>query len=122
MATSINIRLSDELEEKLKKTVEEVKDQTPLGAEVNNSTVVRGALEDFIKKIEEEKEGIKNVSYNLSAIDNEKELEKFDKLLECMFEVIKENNSLETGVSEKILLSILTKIKLHTLKHKMKFI
>ena len=50
MATSINVRLSDELEESLKNA-------TPRGAEVNNSTIVRGALEDFIENIEEEKEG-----------------------------------------------------------------
>ena len=58
MATSINVRLSDELEGKLKKSVEEIKFNTPRGAEVNNSTVVRGALEEFIEKKEEEKKGI----------------------------------------------------------------
>lgn len=122
MATSINVRLSDELEEKLKKTVEEVKDIAPLGAEVNSSTIVRGAIEDFIKKIKEEKEGIKNISYNLSEIENEKELERFNKLLESMIKVVKDSNSFENGISEELLLSILTQIKIDFLNHKIKFI
>ena len=54
MATSINLRLNDELEQRLKEKVEEIKKVTPLGAEVNNSTVVRGALVDFFEKIDKD--------------------------------------------------------------------
>lgn len=122
MATSINVRLSDELEENLKNIIEEVRHKTPLGAEVGNSTVVRGALQDFINKVQDEKKGIKNISYNLSEIQNEKELERFNKLLDSLIKVVKDSKFSDKGISEKILLSILTKIKLHTLKHKMKFI
>lgn len=70
MATSINVRLSDELEEKLKKTVEELKKETPLGAEVNNSTIVRGALEEFIINQELKRKGIKEYTLSVGEMSN----------------------------------------------------
>lgn len=122
MATSINVRLSDELEENLKNIIEEVRHKTPLGAEVGNSTVVRGALQDFINKVQDEKKGIKNISYNLSEIQNEKELERFNKLLDSLIKVVKDSKFSDKGISEKLLLGILTKIKIDSLNHKIKFI
>lgn len=50
MATSINLRINDELEQKLNEKVEELKRRSPIGAEVNKSTVVRGALIQFLNK------------------------------------------------------------------------
>lgn len=83
MATSINVRLSDELEENLKKTVEEIKNSTPRGAEVNNSTVVRGALEEFIEKTEEEKQGIYKfpIYLNLEKEEGQKLQEKLQEII-----------------------------------------
>lgn len=83
MATSINVRLSDELEAKLKETVEEIKNNTPRGAEVNNSTVVRGALEEFIEKTEEEKQGIYKfpIYLNLNNEDGRELQEKLNELI-----------------------------------------
>lgn len=83
MATSINVRLSDELENNLKKTVEEIKSSTPRGAEVNNSTVVRGALEEFIEKTEEEKQGIYKfpVYLNLEKEEGENLKKKIEKIV-----------------------------------------
>ena len=57
MSTSINVRLSDELEKKLKSTVEQVKRKTPNGAEVNSSTIVRASIEEFIEKNEFSQKG-----------------------------------------------------------------
>ncbi len=67
----IRARVSDEFEEKLKNVVEDVKSRTPLGAEVNSSTIVRGAVEDFIQKIEDEKNGILEVKFDIENLDNE---------------------------------------------------
>lgn len=83
MATSINVRLSDELENKLKNTVEEIKNTTPRGAEVNNSTVVRGALEEFMEKAEEEKKGIYKfpIPLNLEKEEGEKLQKKLKEII-----------------------------------------
>lgn len=79
MATSINLRINDELEKKLKETVEDIKKNTPLGAEVNNSTVVRGALIDFFNKLEEEKKDIQVIKFDLNKISEDK-LRKLEKI------------------------------------------
>lgn len=50
MATSINLRINDELEKRLKEKVEELRAKAPIGAEVSNSSVVRGALIDFFNR------------------------------------------------------------------------
>ena len=73
MATPLNIRLDDEREEALKEILEELKENTPVGSEVNNSTIMRGALDKFKKDISEEKQGIRKISYKLNNL-NEKEL------------------------------------------------
>ncbi|EHI96991.1 hypothetical protein CDLVIII_0253 [Clostridium sp. DL-VIII] len=123
MATSINVRLSDELEEKLKSTVEEVKKKTPLGAEVNNSTIVRGALEDFIKKIENEEKGIKTVSYNFSELENEeKELEVLRDLLKDMSNALGDVKNSDKGTAKYLLSMVLSQIQLHYLQEKTKFL
>ena len=100
METSINLRVNDELEKKLKETVEEIKKNTPLGAEVNNSTVVRGALIDFFNRLEEEKKDIKTVKFNLKAITDKEKLEKLLKASEEIGELFKAGyeGEFETGI------------------------
>lgn len=106
MATSINVRLSDELEKKLNDTVNEVKKNTPIGAEVNNSTIVRGALEDFFNKLEEDKKGIKNVKYDLSILDC-KECKEAEEIINNMLNILKnENRSAAEKFIKKIMISI----------------
>lgn len=123
MATSINVRLSDELEEKLKSTVEEVKKKTPLGAEVNNSTIVRGALEDFIKKIENEEKGMKIVSYNFSELENEeKELEVLMNILKDMSNMLGNVKNEDKGSAKFLLQVIINKMLLECLQEKTKFL
>ena len=90
MSTSINVRLSDALEQKLKFTVNEVKGKAPLGAEVNNSTIIRGALENFINKIEEESKGIKTIKYEIQSLELN-ELEQMDLAVEQISKSIKDN-------------------------------
>lgn len=85
MATSINLRLNDELEQRLKRKVEEIKKVTPLGAEVNNSTVVRGALIDFFEKIDKENNGEKKISFYPNQFSNE-ELSNIEKAIDGLIE------------------------------------
>lgn len=85
MATSINFRINDKLEQKLKETVEELKKTSPLGAEVNASTVVRGALIEFLTKFEErEKEpwGYDMKTKQISARVDEQLLEEVNSIIE----------------------------------------
>ena len=89
MATSINLRINDELEERLKSKVEEIKKVTPLGAEVNNSTVVRGALIDFFNKIDRENEGERTVKFNLKSL-SDKDIKEMDDLFQIIFKSIEE--------------------------------
>lgn len=96
MATSINLRINDELEERLKEKVEEIKKISPLGAEVNNSTLVRGALVDFFEKLDKEKNGQKNISFYPNQFSNE-ELKNissaFDKILSNIDNFIEEEKA-----------------------------
>ncbi len=72
MATQINTRLSDELEEKLNILVEHMKKEAPRGTDVTSSSVVRGGLEKFIEEREFEKEGIVLLPISLKhATDND---------------------------------------------------
>lgn len=89
MATSINLRLNDELEQRLKEKVEEIKKVTPLGAEINNSTVVRGALTEFFNKIDRENDGERSVKFNFKKL-SVKDIEEMDDLLHVIFESMKE--------------------------------
>jgi len=91
MATSINLRINDELEKKLREKVKEIKEVTPVGAEVNNSTVVRGALVDFFDKIDRENAGERTVNFNLKKFTNE-ELEEIYSLLEKTINSLNEVN------------------------------
>lgn len=89
MATSINLRINDELEERLKRKVEEIKKVTPLGAEVNNSTVVRGALIEFFNKIDRENEGERKVKFNFRKL-SDKDIEEMDDLFQVIFKAIED--------------------------------
>lgn len=101
MSTSINVRLSDALEQKLKFTVNEIKGKAPLGAEVNNSTIIRGALENFINKIEEESKGIKTIKYEIQSLELN-ELEQMDLAVEQISKSIKDNLNLSENTKEKL--------------------
>lgn len=71
MAKSINLRVNDELEKRLEEKVEEIKKKTPLGAEVNNSTVIRGALIEFFENIDREKEGKRKLEVDLRGLSSD---------------------------------------------------
>lgn len=119
MATSLNFRLNDELQKKLEDTVKEVKQRTPLGAEVSNSTVVRGALEDFFKRIEEEKQGIVKLDFNVSKY-SEEELTKLKKILKQLIEQFDIENIEKNSVESDVVL-LLMRIQLMAYKEDMKF-
>lgn len=110
MSTSINVRLSDEQENNLKNIILDVKRKTPSGAEVNGSTIVRGALEELNKKIEDEKREVVKVSISLANTEK-KELEESLKLLQTMINSI-DKDSLKYENSKNVLAVIeLLKIK-----------
>lgn len=109
---TIRARVSDELECNLKKIVEEIKNATPRGAEVNNSTVVRGALEEFIEKTEEEKQGIYKFPIYLNL-----EKEEGKKLQEKLQEIILSlGNSKEEDILSAHLEMIYQKLSLRLLE------
>lgn len=85
MATSINVRLSDDLEKKLKEKVEEIRKSTPVGAEANNSTLIRGALVEFFEKIDRENKGEKNISFYPNQFSNE-ELHNIENAIDGLIE------------------------------------
>ena len=120
MATSINLRLNDELEKRLKEKVEEVKMVTPKGAEANNSTVVRGALIEFFNKIDKEKAGERNVNFNLKKLSVE-DIEEMDNLFQIIFisiEDFEDKNPKVYAMTWSILNSISIEILEELLKKK----
>lgn len=122
MATSINLRLNDELEKRLKEKVEEIKKVTPLGAEVNNSTVVRGALVDLFEKIDKENKGEKNISFYPNQFSNE-ELKNissaFDEILSNIDNFIEEEKAGHYFVFD-LLTMISNQLALETIERKSK--
>lgn len=76
---SMNIRISSELEEKMKKLQTEVARNLPRGAEVTMSSLVRGAIEKLIEEFEEEKNFIITTKTPL--------LEASKEELECLKEL-----------------------------------
>lgn len=99
MATSINVRLDDDAENRLKQAVQDIKEKTPRGAEVNNSTVVRGAIKEFIDKIDEEKKGFMTIRVNINSKDNDK-LKKLLKTIDLISE------EFSSGYSEEVTTAI----------------
>lgn len=77
MGKYLNVRLTDELEKSLKKVSSEI--QVPQYAEVNTSTVVRGALEEFIDRREKEKQGWYHSSICLDL--DKKEIREMQKII-----------------------------------------
>lgn len=94
MATSINTRISDELEKKLNEVQEDIKLKAPRGAEVTYSSIVRGGLEKLIEEHEEEKKGIVTVKYDLKSMTND-EIEFLEMHLTNLYKMILDNRSNE---------------------------
>lgn len=132
MATSINVRLDNEKEEKLKQIVSDLKENAPAGVEINNSTVVRGAIDNLLKSFEEDKKGTKKVAFNFKDL-SEKELnyliaEILPDLYEYQSKIVpkelleKEGQFRDTNVTEtpminlqELLFNIITQLKLQVL-------
>lgn len=91
MATSINLRINDEIEKRLKEKVVEIKKNTPVGAEVNNSTVIRGALIDFFERIDKKKSGERTINFNLRNL-TDSELSDIDSLFDSIIEQLEKSN------------------------------
>lgn len=122
MATSINLRINDDLEKKLKEKVEEIKKDTPKGAEINNSTVVRGALLDFFEKLDSEKKGEKSISFNLKKLSDE-EFRSVDSMIEKIIDNLDKEESgysfvwfLLTNIATEILDELIERKKIKILR------
>ena len=59
---TIRARVSDELEGKIQNIIDEVQKEAVGGVEINMSTVIRYALDNYIKEYEERKKGIEEFS------------------------------------------------------------
>lgn len=109
MGTSINFRVSDEVESNLKTMIEEIKEKSPRGAEVNNSTIVRAALEDFFKKHDEDKKGIKTYNIPFGSL-SEHDIQMIILMLDG---IVKDKNFNESSSKgEKLIISLLHLISL----------
>lgn len=80
---TIRARVSDELEERIEKIIEEVKEESFGGIEINLSTVIRYALDNYIKEYEERKQGIEVVKFNINELSDEQltKIQKATKLI-----------------------------------------
>lgn len=114
----VRVRITEETEKKLQETVTKISKNAPLGAEVNHSTVVRGAIEDFLNKVEEEEKGIERISYNITNL-KEEELKEFDNYLSKFNKEIEDGE--ENNVTQ-VLKLIIAKLKYSYLVEKGKYI
>lgn len=85
MSKMIRARISDDLKERLEQEIKKIKEEAPLGVKVNESTVLRGAIIEFLNKFEEgEKEqwryemGTKQISARV----DEQLLEEVNSIIE----------------------------------------
>lgn len=80
---TIRARVSDELEEKIQNIIDEVQKEAVGGVEINMSTVIRYALDNYIKEYEERKKGIEVVKFNIDEFSNEqlKKIQSATKLI-----------------------------------------
>lgn len=83
----IRARISDEAEEKIESIINEVREEAVGGVEINLSTVIRYALDNYIKEYEERKQDIKTVKFDLKAIEDKEKLEKLQEAIEGLSEV-----------------------------------
>lgn len=86
---TIRARVSDELEERIENIINEVREEAVGGVEINLSTVIRYALDNYIKEYEERKQDIKTVKFDLKAIEDKEKLEKLLKASEEIGELFK---------------------------------
>lgn len=70
MAVAINLRLDDDREKALKELVESLKADNNNAIEVNNSSVIRMALDSFIEAKKMEEKGYKKLYVNLSDMND----------------------------------------------------
>lgn len=104
---TIRARVSDELEEKIEKIIEEVREEAVGGVEINLSTVIRYALDNYIKEYEERKKGIEVVKFNINELSNE-QLIKIQKATKSIIE--DENiDKVDNGIFKKQLLNVYNK-------------
>ena len=93
----IRARISDEAEEKIESIINEVREEAFGGVEINLSTVIRYALDNYIKEYEERKQDIKTVKFDLKAIEDKEKLEKLLKASEEIGELFKAGYEGEFG-------------------------
>lgn len=97
---TIRARVSDELEEKIEKIIEDVRKEAVLGSEINLSTVIRYALDNYIKEYEERKKEILTVKFDLKAINDKEKLEKLQEATKQLSEVF------SVGYAEEVKLGV----------------
>lgn len=114
---SLNVRLTDELEGQLKEVIAEVKKKAPRGAEVNSSTIVRGALEEFFNKLQDEKKGVQTARFNFSEL-KAGELQTLMDLITTLTKSLGPVDNQDKGTAKYLLSSLLIQVNLYALKAK----
>lgn len=116
MSKAINIRLSEEMQKKLNKTIKELQTRTLPGAEVNNSTIIRAALEYFFLEMEDnqlQEEGqLIKFRFDINKYSH-KELVKAEDFLEKITEkIVDDYIHIQHRDAEVDILRILMEIRL----------
>lgn len=100
----IRARISDEAEERIENIINEVREEAVGGVEINLSTVIRYALDNYIKEHEERKQGIEVVKFNIDKLTNE----QLDRVREATELILKDENinNVDNGNFKKQLLNV----------------
>lgn len=96
----IRARISDELESKVKGVIAE-QEANMMGGEINISTVIRYALEQFIKEYEEKKDGIVTLKFDVKNM-TENELDSVAECSKILSKEFNQDEALEEGTYDQI--------------------
>ena len=96
----IRARISDELESKVKGVIAE-QEANMMGGEINISTVIRYALEQFIKEYEEKKDGIVTLKFDVKNM-TENELDSVAECSKILSKAFNQYEALEEGTYDQI--------------------
>lgn len=96
----IRARISDELESKVKGVIAE-QEKNMMGGEINISTVIRYALEQFIKEYEEKKDDIVTLKFDVKNM-TENELDSVAECSKILSKAFNQDEALRDGTYDQI--------------------
>ena len=93
---NVNVRLDEELNQKLRNIVLEIKQEAPEGSEVTITTVVKKAINNFINEIKKNK-----LVFDLEDLNN-KEFEVAENIIKQLYDVVPKANWKDSEGSKAI--------------------